>query len=251
MTPPESRQVLQTPSRRALSPEQRQSEIDKICSGFVARGQANRQIYRAIIECLLPEGAGIPGPIVSRQGIRDAIDRIKPGYKDVFRRLRELQGEEGLHGIIKEGVRYQLVSLAVESKREPRKVLGSDLALQVSLKQGGRCAVCGTPVGVEGPSRGELDHRVPRSRGGDNAESNLQSLCTTCNNQKSSVCTNCSLDCYTCPWAFPEEFRPIRLSPDLVGRLNQRAKATNQHVDEMVSSALTRWLRSSQGSNGG
>ena len=216
--------------------------MDKICSGFVAPGKALREIYAVILERLLPPGSGIPGPVVSRQQVRDAVDQIKPGYKDVFRRVRELQGEEGLYGIIKNGANYQLVSLAVGAKREPRKVLSGDLALAVSLRQGGRCAVCGTPIGAEGPARTELDHRVPRARGGDNSEENLQGLCTACNNAKSTQCPNCTLDCTTCGWAFPEKYRPVKLRPDILLRLNARAKDANQDVDPFVNSLLDRGL---------
>lgn len=145
----QGRQALQAPGRRALTPEQRQSELDKVCSAFVAPGEANRQIYRALLERFLPPGSGIPGPVVSRQEVRAAVGALKPGYKDVFRRVRELQGEEGLTGIIKFGSHYQLVSLAVSAKREPRKALGGKLTLEVVLRQGGRCAVCGTPIRVD------------------------------------------------------------------------------------------------------
>ena len=239
----EARQALQHPSRQPLTPAQRATELDKICSGFVAEGKANPQLYRIILERLLPPGAGIPGPVVLGQDIRDAINVVKPGYKDVFRRVRELQGEEGLTGIIKFGRKYQLVSLAVGAKREPRKALGGAIALTVALRQGGRCAVCGTPVGAEGPTKAELDHRKPRTRGGDNSEDNLQGLCRACNNAKSTQCSNCTLDCSTCGWAFPEKYRPVKIRPDIVVRLNARAKDSNQDVDQWANAVLERELR--------
>ena len=239
----EARQALQAPSRRSLTPQQRKTEIDKVCSGFVAPGEANRILYKIILERLLPPGAGIPGPVVSRQEIRDAVNAVKPGYKDVFRRVRELQGEEGLYGIIKNGTKYQLVSLAVGAKREPRKQLGGDLALSISLKQGGRCAICGTPIGSEGPSRAELDHKIPRARGGDNEEANLQGICAACNNAKSTQCSNCNLDCRTCGWAFPEKYRPVKLRSDIILRLNEKAKSSNQDVDHLANEILDRELR--------
>lgn len=243
MTQSAGRQALQVPSKRALSQAQRQSELDKVCSAFVAPGKANRQLYAVILERLLPLGSGIPGPVVSRQEIRDAVNAVKPGYQDVFRRVRELQGEEGLTGIIKLGASYQLVSLAVGAKREPRKILGGKRTLAVVLRQGGRCAVCGTPIGAEGPTRAEPDHRVPRIRGGDNSDANLQGLCSACNNAKSTQCTNCTLDCRTCGWAFPEQYRPVKLRPDIILRLNARAKESNQDVDQWANSILERMLR--------
>ncbi|MBM6757013.1 hypothetical protein H6A18_10925 [Collinsella tanakaei] len=73
-------------------------------NGFVAKGKSNRLMYRAILEALWPKGYGIPGPILSRDEIRAAVD-VAQGkrYKDVFRRLRELQGDEGFLGIAKDG----------------------------------------------------------------------------------------------------------------------------------------------------
>ncbi len=226
-----------------LTVAQRNAELTKICDGFVASGTANREIYRVVLERLLPVGSGIPGPVVTRQQIRGAVDQIKPGYQDVFRRVRELQGEEGLYGIIKSGTNYQLVSLAVGAKREPRRALSGDLVLAISLRQGGRCAVCGTPIGGEGPTRMEPDHRVPRTRGGDNADENLQGLCTACNNSKSTQCTNCTLDCTTCGWAFPEKYRPVKLNPNIILRLTERARESNQDVDQLANAVLERELR--------
>ena len=243
MTQSTGRQTLQTPSRRPYTSVQRQDQLDRVCSGFVAPGPANRQIYRVILELLLPPGAGIPGPVVSRQAIRDAVNVIKPDYIDPFRRVRELQGEEGLTGIIKFGANYQLVSLAVGEKRVPRTHPSSDLALEASLRQGGRCAVCGNPIGGEGPTRAELDHRIPRVRHGDNSTANLQALCSACNNAKSTQCPNCQLDCHTCGWAFPESYRPVKLRPDIILRLNARAKESNQDVDRLANSILERELR--------
>ena len=222
---------------------ERQGELDKVCAGFVAPGPANKDIYRAILERLLPPGAGIPGPVLTRQDVRDAVNAIKPGYKDVFRRMRELQGEEGLTGIIKHRSMYQLVSLAVGEKRHPR--IASPLAkvVEVALRQGGRCAVCGAPIGAEGPARAELDHKVPRIRGGDNRDPNLQGLCVVCNNAKSTQCANCDLDCATCGWAYPERFRPVKLRADVILRLNERAQRFNQDVDQLTNTLLDQVLR--------
>ena len=236
-------QPLQQPSRSALSPEQREDEIDKICSGFVAPGAANRKIYRILLERLLPLGAGIPGPHVNRDELRGAVEtHHKPGYRDVFRRMRELQGEEGVTGIIKAGVTYQLVHTAVGAKREPRRPVPKRVARQIALDQGSRCNVCGGPIVIEGATSIDADHRVPRRRGGGSHPSNLQMLCTACNNAKSTQCSNCTLDCNTCGWAFPEQYRPVKLRPDVVLRLNALARERNQDVDRLANELLARGL---------
>ena len=237
------RQPLQHPSRRPLSAAQREAELEKVCTGFVAPGPANRAIYRVLLECLLPTGAGLPGPVVTRDDLRRAVESIKPGYKDVFRRVRELAGEEGVSGLIKQGANYQLTHLAVGQKREPRRSLPKATAQNIALAQGSRCTVCGGPVVTEGPAAVDVDHRVPRRRGGTSYDGNLQVLCPACNNAKSTQCSNCVLDCNTCGWAFPEQYRPVKLRPDLILRLNAKAREANQDVDQFTNDIVNRALQ--------
>ena len=78
--------------------------LDEVCQGFVAPSEANKSYYRVLLEELWPIEHGIPGPHVKEDQLRASIDRyrrdrhsgIEPykPYIDVFRRLRELQGEE-------------------------------------------------------------------------------------------------------------------------------------------------------------
>lgn len=219
-----------------------------MCNGFVAPSQSNRQIYRAIVERLFPPGAGIPGPVVSQAEIRNAVSAIKPGYKDVFRRVRELQGEEALDGLVKVKTKYQLQHLAVGPKREPRRTIPQAVARQIALRQGSRCSVCAAPVATSG-GRVDVDHRVPRRRGGTTYQGNLQVLCTSCNNAKSTQCSNCSLDCNTCGWAFPERYRPVKLRSDIILRLNELANSKNQKVDDIANDFLDRALLEASDSN--
>lgn len=232
--------VHQTPGK-PLPDDLRRQQIEKVSAGFVAPGQANRDIYRALLECVLPPGAGLPGPVITRDDLRNAVHAIKPGYQDVFRRVRELQGEEGLTGLVKDGNTYQLRHLAIDAKREPRKTISFKVAQEIALKQGSRCTVCGTPLQLEGKI--DLDHRVPRKRQGTNYEGNLQVLCRRCNVDKSTQCAGCDLPCATCGWAFPEKYRPLKLSPSVILRVNAVAGETNRPADDLANELLDKALR--------
>lgn len=232
--------VHQTPGK-PLPDDLRRQQIEKVSAGFVAPGQANREIYRALLECVLPPGAGLSGPVITRDDLRNAVHAIKPGYQDVFRRVRELQGEEGLTGLVKDGNTYQLRHLAIDAKREPRKTISFKVAQEIALKQGSRCTVCGTPLQLEGKI--DLDHRVPRKRQGTNYEGNLQVLCRRCNVDKSTQCANCDLPCETCGWAFPEKYRPLKLSSSIVLRVNALAGETNRPADDLANELLDKALR--------
>jgi hypothetical protein len=198
------------------SEERRQKWLADAVAGFVTPGAANRSYYAVILHALWPEAHGIPGPIVSEDEVRAAIDAFrgkagKEAYKDVFRRVRELQGDEGFTSIRKEGTRYQLQSLEIGPKKEPRGKPSKAEWKKIKEKYDYRCASCGKQ---EPDVKLSPDHKVPRSRNGSNDLDNWQPLCEQCNNIKSHACQGCDLNCYVCSWAFPEEYKLIVIADD-------------------------------------
>ena len=211
----------------AVSVAERDQWINALFEGFVG-SEKNKDYYRVIIETLWPKGHGLPGPHVTRAEIRDAIDNFrkqqhtgdtpyKP-YADPFRRVRELAGEEGVIGIAQQGVKYQLVDTTLEQKRVPRTHLSDEEWQNVLKKFNYCCAVCGRQF-----TKYQPDHCVPRLRGGGDEIENWQPLCSECNIFKSNTCRGCKLDCYKCPWAFPEIYTPLRLSPESTEKIRRRA----------------------------
>lgn len=207
--------------------EERLEWIDRLCDEFVQPSNANKTYYRVVVEILWPEGAGIPGPHVSEDEIREAIntfrkennfgkDPHKP-YVDVFRRVRELQGEEGLTGVARKGKIYQLACLDISQKRVPRTKLSESDWKSIRLKYHERCPACKR----EEPNvRFQQDHKIPRTRGGLDGLENWQPLCDECNNFKSVACRGCKLDCTTCCWAYPEKYMPIQLKAEALLEIN-------------------------------
>ncbi len=208
--------------------------IEMVCTEFVSPSKANKNYYRVVLETLWPQGHGMPGPHVRSDQLRDAIDDYrkmhqkdnkpyKP-YIDAFRRIRELQGEEGVIGITKEGNTYQLVDLELASKRIPRVNLSNEQWENILEKYNYKCAICGRD---QSEIRFDQDHKIPRVRQGDIEESNdinnWQPLCGECNNFKSTACRGCNLDCNTCCWAFPEKYAPLRISSENIQLLRQHA----------------------------
>ncbi|WP_411268260.1 HNH endonuclease [Pseudohongiella sp. O18] len=193
-----------------------------------------------ILELLWPEGSGIPGPHIPQSEVRAVIDQAreqegKEAYIDPFRRLRELQGEEGFTCIVKEGTKYQLQSLEVGSKRTPREKPSASLWRQIQEASNFKCLHCGK----QAPDvKLSPDHRVPRSRGGGNEESNWQPLCEQCNNLKSSSCQGCDLNCYVCSWAFPETYKSIIIDDNNKAQIKRLADSKGQHQSDLVNEIL-------------
>ena len=218
----------------------RQEWIDKVASEFVSPSAANKQYYRVILETLWPENHGIPGPVINKEDIRAAISAFRgKTYQDPFRRMRELQGEEGFLGIIKVGNDYQLVDLTVSEKREPRQHLNEDNWQAILHQYGGRCAACGKTPDQDGFQQ---DHKIPRLRGGSDELTNWQPLCDACNNMKSTACRECKEDCNLCCWAFPEKYKPLRIPGLLIERLRNFANENGEDPDEIVIKLITDML---------
>lgn len=228
----------------------REDWIESVCRKFVSPSDANKSYYRVLLEELWPVGHGIPGPRVKEDELRAAIERFrlsqhsgnkpyKP-YVDVFRRLRELQGEEGVTGIGREGKTYQLVSLSLSEKRIPRIKLSDTDWQQILDDYQRRCPVCSR---TEPEVRFQQVHKIPRTRGGSNERSNWQPLCDECNNFKSTSCRGCQLECEICSWAFPERFAPLRLSSDSISRLRQIAANTHSDPHNLLNQIVTDFLQ--------
>ena len=208
--------------------------FQQVIAGFVSKSASNRKYYEIILRTVWPEGHGIPGPHVDQKQIREAINayRGKP-YVDTFRRVRELEGEEGIRGLIKQGTTYQLVDLTVSPKRKPRTSLGQHDWIQVLTKYSFKCAMC---QGATDERGFQQDHKIPRARGGSDNLENWQPLCDECNILKSAACRNCERDCGTCCWAFPENFKPLLLSSDTILKLRKYANAHFKTPEEVVTS---------------
>lgn len=242
---------LETPADEVnYSSYERKAWIERLAAGFVSPSPVNKSYYRLVVETLWPEGYGIPGPYVSEEQIRAAINEFrqehgigrdpdKP-YLDVFRRVRELQGEEGLTGVAREGKIFQLVSLELSEKRVPRTKLANEDWERVKEAYGHRCPACRRP---EPDVRFQQDHKVPRTRGGSDSLDNWQPLCDECNNFKSVACRGCELDCVVCCWAYPEKYAPVRLSRETLENLNsfcrKRGLEADSFVEELINNELS------------
>lgn len=228
----------------------RESWLDEVCQGFVCPSSANKSYYRVLLEELWPSGHGIPGPLVREDQLREAIDRYRRSrhkggapyrpYVDVFRRLRELQGEEGVTGIGRSGKTYQLINLSLSPKRIPRIKLSDHQWSEILEKHKFQCAVCSRS---DSEVRLQQDHKVPRTRGGSNELENWQPLCDECNNFKSTSCRGCQMDCIQCPWSFPEHFAPLRLSVQNLNRVRQRAIDMNENPHVLLNQIVETFFK--------
>lgn len=227
------------------SAEFREKWLDSARQGFVNPGAANPRYYRLLLEQLWPVGHGLPGPHIAESEIRANLNLArkedgKQPYADPFRRMRELQGDEGYKSIIKDGTRYQLQSVEVSPKREPRSRPSAKLWKEILAKCDGACAKCGRK---EPEVKLSPDHRIPRSRGGSGDDLNWQPLCHSCNILKSAACQNCERLCGVCYWAYPESFAQLDIDDHNRALIKDEAEKAKKHQNEVLQDILNHHFR--------
>lgn len=236
-----SKGLLLTPRATPNESEaRREGWLAEAEAGFVSTSATNKLYYSVILAALWPERHGIPGPVLTEKEVRRAVDafRLNRGeepYKDVFRRMRELQGEEGFTSIRKEGNRYQLQSLDVSQKREPRAKLGKAEWKKLKEQYDHKCASCGAQ---EPDIKLSQDHKIPRERHGSNDLGNWQPLCEQCNNIKSNACRGCTLICSVCSWAFPADYKQLIISDDNKELIKREAEKGGVAQSDLVNIIL-------------
>jgi hypothetical protein len=218
-------------------PADRDSWIEMVCSNFVQAGPKKEIYYRLILEALWPVGRTLPGPTVKLSVLRKIIDDHRgETYTDLARRIRELQGEEGIYGLERygsgRGTSYQLLHTTLGPKRSRRKGLPPELWKEVLERYNSRCANCGRSGSA---MRLDQDHKIPRLRGGGDRLQNWQPLCKECNNFKSTACRDCDLDCLKCPWAFPERYAQVKLTEQNIERIRQQSLLLNQEPSSVLN----------------
>lgn len=218
------------------SEEARANWLAKASSGYVQPSKANHAYYDAILRVLWPACHGLPGPQIDERQIRETIDQMRLSnghepYRDPFRRMRELQGDEGFKSIIKSGRFYQLQSTEVSRKREPRTKPSAALWKRIKSAYDFKCAKCGQS---EPEVHLSPDHRVPRARGGTGDDLNWQPLCQRCNILKSAACQDCRRLCQTCFWAYPENFAELEIPDVFRAKIKEEAEKRRLSQNEIL-----------------
>lgn len=137
-----------------------------------------------------------------REFLRDRVGEVVTGHElqeaagpnvtEWARRVRELRSDEGweIHtqrddDNLKPG-EYRLVTEppATDANRRPRP-LSARVRAEVLLRDGRTCQMCGKAAGDTDdngrPVQLHIGHKVDKSHGGTNEPSNLETLCSTCN----------------------------------------------------------------------
>jgi len=177
------------------------------------------------------------------------------GQKYFDRRTRELRDQLGCD--IESSYRQEFSGHAwrlQSSKIAPpqnRDYLTNKQKEQLFHQYSYACATCGT-VTASGLRGLQADHKIPLSRGGDNAITNWQPLCNNCNVGKRRACVGCTLDCQSCSWAFPEKVgipALVSLDEETLRKAQNIMDAEGLSLSELIHQAVETLSRGKSSGN--
>ena len=146
---------------------------DEVAAEIMARDQLQLEHYRKKV--VHP----MPGKRLVRDGLLEfdgEAYKLAPPF-DALSRSQQLE----LIAICERRIEEHLETYGDQFGNNTDDPVPGSVRYEVLKRAGGRCELCG--VSHEEVQL-DVDHIVPRSKGGSNDESNLQVLCRTCNAQK-------------------------------------------------------------------
>lgn len=158
---------------KTLLESNNQATPDQIARAFLAKDQSQIDYYKIITK-------NMPGKVLKNHGITDykngkfhlMIDDLTDEQKENLIKLcdKKLEEYESKHG-----------KKIWEHRARDAKPISGSLRYDVLAKAKGRCQACGIPATERAL---DIDHIVPRNKGGKTEISNLQALCYKCNSEK-------------------------------------------------------------------
>lgn len=148
---------------------------DEIAKAILQRDTSQIEYYSDIVR-------DMPGPRLIRDGVLERNDRTY-SLATAFKFLTEEQCQQieaACEQRIEEDLESRNVDPYAHRGRSKRPISGS-LVYEVFKRAGRRCEACGI---LDKDKALQVDHILPRSKGGQDDISNLQALCYSCNAQK-------------------------------------------------------------------
>ena len=167
--------VYQPVMLRVLLENEGQASRSTIAKAFLAEDRSQIEYYEAIVR-------NMPGRVLGRHGIVERVGldyRLTDDFTDLSpdqrRRLIEACDDRLAAYLEKRGL------APWQHRKKATDYVPGSLRYDVIRRAKGRCEACGASVEDRAL---EVDHIVPRNKGGSNDPFNLQALCYLCNAQK-------------------------------------------------------------------
>lgn len=152
-----------------------EATVRQIASAFLAKDQSQLEYYEEITKRM-------PGKVLSNRGI---VEKNGNTYR-LAGALEELSEEEkrAIIALCQEKLEQYMLRRGTDGFDHRRAATGyvsGSMRYEVLKRAGFRCELCGVSASKRAL---EIDHILPRSRGGEDTLENFQALCYICNANK-------------------------------------------------------------------
>lgn len=149
-------------------------DLQDIARAFLSYDKSQLEYYAYIIKTM-------PSKVLKSHGLIEQ-DKTKYSFTDEYKNLNDDEAKELIELCDNKINQYLETRLdTYDHRRRNQDNLSGSIRYKIIKRSGGRCEACGISSDEMAI---DVDHIVPKNKGGSNDESNLQALCYKCNRQK-------------------------------------------------------------------
>jgi len=151
------------------------AETSNIAKQLLMHDQSQVEYYEQVVKNMVGKVLTTKRKLTKKDGSKYILEDFDSLSKDEIEELKKLCDQKIDEYIQKRGDKIW------EHRKFSNKAVPGSLRYEVLKRAKGKCELCGVDRKIKSL---DVDHIIPRSKGGANDISNLQALCFTCNRAK-------------------------------------------------------------------
>jgi len=151
------------------------AETSNIAKQLLIHDQSQVEYYEQVVKNMVGKVLTTNRKLTKKDGSQYILEDFDSLSKDEIEELKKLCDQKIDEYIQKRGDKIW------EHRKFSNKAVPGSLRYEVLKRAKGKCELCGVDRKIKSL---DVDHIIPRSKGGANDISNLQALCFTCNRAK-------------------------------------------------------------------
>ena len=151
------------------------AETSNIAKQLLMHDQSQVEYYEQVVKNMVGKVLTTKRKLTKKDGSKYILEDFDSLSKDEIEELKKLCDQKIDEYIQKRGDKIW------EHRKFSNKAVPGSLRYEVLKRARGKCELCGVDRKIKSL---DVDHIIPRSKGGANDISNLQALCFTCNRAK-------------------------------------------------------------------
>jgi len=167
--------IYQPVMMKTLLQKKGSADISSIAKQLLMHDQSQVEYYEQVVKNMVGKVLTTNRKLTKKDGSKYILEDFDSLSKNEIEELKKLCDQKIDEYIQKRGDKIW------EHRKFSNKAVPGSLRYEVLKRAKGKCELCGVDRKIKSL---DVDHIIPRSKGGANDISNLQALCFTCNRAK-------------------------------------------------------------------